>query len=281
MKKKIAIITGASSGLGREFVRQLDKKMEMRREKRAGTKNRNENPIVNSNDILDEMWVVARREERLAELRSQIRTALRVIPLDLTQKQSFQTIRALLETEQPDVRYLINAAGFGKIGSWKDISIEDCDDMIDLNCRAAVDMTQLVLPCMSRGANVLELCSTAGFQPFPYLNIYSASKAFLYRYSRALRVELLGEGIHVTAVCPYWVKDTEFIGTAQNTEKSTYIRHFPLASRKKNVVRHALMDAELGLPVSTPGLVCAVHRIAAKFIPGEVMMGIWAFLRRI
>ncbi|MCD7956278.1 MAG: SDR family NAD(P)-dependent oxidoreductase [Lachnospiraceae bacterium] len=277
MKKKIAIITGASSGLGREFVRQLDKKTERLREKGAGTENLNENP----NAILDEIWVIARREERLNELRGQIGTPLRVIPLDLTRKESFQTIRALLEEEQPEVRYLINAAGFGKIGSWKDISIEDCDDMIDLNCRAAVDMTQLVLPFMSRGSNVLELCSTAGFQPFPYLNVYSASKAFLYRYSRALRVELLGEGIHVTAVCPYWVKDTEFIGTAQNTENSTYIRHFPLACREKNVVRHALIDVSLGLPVSTPGLVCMVHRIAAKFIPGEIMMGIWAILRRL
>ncbi len=273
LKKKIAIITGASSGLGREFVRQLDKKTETLHKKRAET----ENPT----EILDEMWVIARREERLAELRSQISTTLRVIPLDLTQKESFQKIHVLLEEEEPDVRYLINAAGFGKIGSWRDISIEDCDDMIDLNCRAAVDMTQLVLPFMSRGANVLELCSTAGFQPFPYLNIYSASKSFLYHYSRALRVELFGEGIHVTAVCPYWVKDTEFIGTAQNTEDSTYIRHFPLASRRKNVVCHALMDARLGLPVSTPGLVCTVHRIAAKFIPSEVMMGIWALLRRL
>ncbi|MCD7954455.1 MAG: SDR family NAD(P)-dependent oxidoreductase [Lachnospiraceae bacterium] len=281
MKKKIAIITGASSGLGREFVRQLDKKMETFREKSAGAEKLKENPKEKSNDILDEMWVIARREDRLNELRSQISTTLRVMPLDLTKKESFQTIRTLLEGEQPDVRYLINAAGFGKIGSWKDISIEDCDDMINLNCRAAMDMTQLVLPFMNRGANVLEICSTAGFQPFPYLNVYSASKAFLYRYSRALRVELMGEGIHVTAVCPYWVKDTEFIGTAQNTENSTYIRHFQLASREKNVVRHALMDSELGLPVSTPGLVCTVHRIAAKFIPSEVMMGIWAFLRRI
>ncbi|MCD7746663.1 MAG: SDR family NAD(P)-dependent oxidoreductase [Lachnospiraceae bacterium] len=277
MKKKIAIITGASSGLGREFVRQLDKKMEMLREKNAGTENPKEKP----NDILDEMWVIARREERLVKLRIQSSTALRVIPLDLTQKESFQTIRTMLEGEAPDVRYLINAAGFGKIGSWKDISIEDCDDMIDLNCRAAVDMTQLALPFMSRGSSVLELCSTAGFQPFPYLNIYSASKSFLYRYSRALRVELLGEGIRVTAVCPYWVKDTEFIGTAQNTDNSAYIRHFPLASREKNVVRHALIDAELGLPVSTPGLVCTIHRIAAKFTPSEVMMGIWAILRRL
>lgn len=258
LKKRIAIITGASSGLGKEFVRQLDQK-----------------------ERLDEMWIIARREERLNELCSQISTALRPISLDLTKMDSFQVIRNLLETEQPNVCFLINSAGFGKIGSWKDISMNDCNNMIDLNCRAAVNMTQLVLPFMSRGANVLEICSTAGFQPFPYLNVYSASKAFLYRYSRALRVELLGAGIHVTAVCPYWVKDTEFIGTAQNTENSTYIRHFPLASREKNVVRHALIDAELGLPVSTPGLVCMVHRIAAKYIPSEIMMGIWSLLRRL
>ncbi|MCD8105558.1 MAG: SDR family NAD(P)-dependent oxidoreductase [Lachnospiraceae bacterium] len=258
MKKKIAIITGASSGLGREFARGLDEK-----------------------EKLDEIWAIARREELLDELCSQVSTSLRPIPLDLTQKESFEVLHSLLQEEEPDVRYLINAAGFGKIGSWKDISLQDCDDMIDLNCRAAVDLTQLALPYMSKGTRILEICSTAAFQPFPYLNVYSASKAFLYRYSRALRIELFGEGIHVTAVCPYWIKDTEFIDTAKKTADSSYIRHFPLASREKTVVRHALIDAGLGVPVSTPGIVCTLHRIAAKFIPGEIMMGIWALLRRI
>lgn len=255
---KTAIVTGASSGLGREFVKLLDRK-----------------------ESLDEIWVVARRKDRLVELERQMKTKLRVLPFDLTDKGSFRELDGILEKEKPNVRILINAAGFGKIGSCRDISRTDCDDMIDLNCRAAVDMTQTVLPYMKRNARILEICSTSAFQPFQFLNVYAASKAFLYRYSRALRVELFGRGIKVTAVCPYWIKDTEFIGTAQKTKNSSYIRSFPLASREKTIACMALNDSKLGFAVSTPGVVCTLHRIVAKFIPGELMMGMWALIRRI
>ncbi len=263
MSGKIAIVTGASSGLGREYVSQLLKK-----------------------NSLDEIWVIARRMERLDELSKLTLSSgntctIRPIPLDLVCQESFEAISTILRKEKPSVQYLVNAAGFGKIGSWKDISLDDCSSMIDLNCKAAVTMTQLVLPYMDKGSCVLEICSTAAFQPFPYLGIYSATKSFLYRYSRSLRIELMGSGIHVTAVCPYWIRDTEFISNAQETGNSSFIRHFPLASRSRNVVRRSLADAKLGLPVSTPGPVCTIHRLAAKFIPSELMMGIWELIRRI
>ena len=243
---KIAIVTGASSGLGSEFVRQIRKQ-----------------------EKLDEIWVVARRKDRLTALEKELQTHLR------------HEIEAMLWKEKPDVRILINAAGYGKIGSWRDIKRVDVDGMIDLNCKAAVAMTQITLPFMKRGARVLQICSTAAFQPFPYLSVYAATKAFLYRYSRALRVELYGTGIRVTAVCPYWIKDTEFIGRAKKSSDSSYIHSFPLASRQKNVARHALLDAKLGLAVSTPGIVCTLHRAAAKIVPADLMMGAWALIRRI
>ena len=255
---KTAIVTGASSGLGRQFVQLLD-----------GT------------EQLDEIWVIARRKDRLVTLESGVKTKLRILPFDLTEKDSFRELDKIFEEEKPDVRVLINAAGFGKIGSYRDISRADCESMIDLNCRAAVAMTQTALPYMKKGARILEICSTSGFQPFQFLNVYAATKAFLYRYSRALRVELFGRGIKVTAVCPYWIKDTEFIGTAQKTKNSSYLRHFPLASREKTIARMALTDSRLGFAVSTPGVVCTLHRIVAKFIPSELMMGMWALLRRI
>lgn len=255
---KIAIVTGASSGLGKEFIRRMDTK-----------------------ENYDEVWAVARRKERLEELAGQIKIKLRVLPYDLTDPNSFREFSALLAEEKPEVGLLINAAGFGKIGSYRDISAADCGSMIDLNCRAAVEMTQLVLPYVPRGGRVMEICSTAAFQPFPYVNVYAATKAFLYRYSRALRVELFSKGIKVTAVCPYWIKDTEFIATAKKTGNSSYIRDFPFASREKTVASVALRDSRLGFAVSTPGIVCTLHRIVAKFIPGEVMMGLWNLIRRI
>lgn len=256
---KIAIVTGASSGLGREFVRQIARRM----------------------PELQEIWVIARREERLREIQSECPLPVRPLALDLTKEDSIRSLEELLEREHPVVAVLVNAAGFGKIGDYHTVSRRDCDAMIDLNCRAAVDVTLACLPYMQRKSRILEICSTAAFQPFQHLNVYAASKAFLYRYSRALWTELFGQGITVTAVCPYWVKDTEFIPTARQTDARRSIRHFPLASRTRSVVTLALNDSALGLPVSTPGPVCLIHRIAAKFIPSQLMMGIWAIFRRI
>ena len=223
MAKRIAIITGASSGLGREFIKQLDLL--------------GEDLFPAEEDGLpvrpfDAFWVIARRKDRLEELAEGTKTPVRVLPCDLTDKKAVSDLAALLEKEQPDVRLLINAAGFGKIGSWRDIPLEQVDQMIDLNCRAAVDMTQICLPHMQADAHVMEICSTAAFQPFQYLNVYAASKAFLYRYSRALSMELRKDRIHVTAVCPYWIKDTEFIPVAQKTERvRAASTAFPLRTR--------------------------------------------------
>lgn len=217
---KIAIVTGASSGLGSEFVRQIRKQ-----------------------EKLDEIWVIARRKDRLMTLEKELRTHLRIITGDLTKPETLREIEAMLWKEKPDVRILVNAAGYGKIGSWRDIKRVDVDGMIDLNCKAAVAMTQISLPFMKRGARILQICSTAAFQPFQYLSVYAATKAFLYRYSRALRVELYGTGIRVTAVCPYWIKDTEFIGRAKRAVTvliSTVFRLLP--DRKMWRVMHCWMQ---------------------------------------
>lgn len=256
---KIALITGASSGLGREFALQISK----------------------SKDRPEEIWAVARRTERLQELSRICSVPVRPISLDLTKEERLLDLKKLLGQEKPDIRLLVCAAGFGKIGKYSEISLEETERMIDLNCKAAVAVTLLSLPWMKKGARILEICSTSAFQPFPYLNVYAATKAFLYRYSRALRVELFGRGIRVTAVCPYWVKDTEFIPKAKDAGGGKAVRHFPLASRRETVVKLALTDSRLGLPVSTPGPVCFLHRIAAKLLPGELMMGLWALIRRL
>lgn len=251
------MVTGASSGLGREFVRQLG-------EDRS----------------LDEIWAVARRENRLRELRERTACPVRPIPLDLTKRESIEELKSLLAREKPAVSVLVNAAGMGRMGKTAGISDQDNDAMIDLNCRAAVDVTAAALPYLQRGSRVLEICSTAGFQPIPGLNVYAATKAFLQSYTKTLHYELLLSGVHVTAVCPYWVKDTEFIPKAKN-ERSQGFRHFPLASKAENVVRWALLDSKLNLWVSTPGPVCMVHRLAAKFIPHAIMVPLLDVLRRL
>ena len=153
--------------------------------------------------------------------------------------------------------------------------------MIDLNCRAPVLLTRAVLPYMQRGARILNICSTSAFQPFPYLNLYAASKSFLYRYSRALGFELRGTGISVTAACPYWLRDTAFIPTAQDTADSRYIRHFPFPSTAAQAARRILLDCGKRRAVSTPGWICSLHRVIAKVTPDALLMRLWNLLRRL
>lgn len=252
----VAIVTGASSGLGAEYVKKLSEKRRV-----------------------DEIWVIARRKERLLALQEKTEVPVRIFALDLTDEKDMESFRETLSKERPDVRYLINAAGFGKIGNYRDIDRKDALNMIHLNCLAAVDMTESVLPFMKRGGRILEIASTAAFQPLQGLNVYAATKAFLLRYARGLSAELLGTGITVTAVCPYWIKDTEFIPVAAETE-SKAVRHFPLSSRKKNVAAVSLFFSEAGFPVCTPGIVCSLHRIVS-LLPDTILQLGWGLTRRI
>jgi len=142
---KIAIVTGASSGMGREFVLQLTAHVQV-----------------------DEIWVVARRREALEALQAHCAVTVRPVVLDLCKQESFQAYADLLEAEKPDVKLLVNAAGFGKFGSYSKISLADDLAMIDLNCKALVAMTRLTLPYMAKGSHILQLDSLSAFQPVPY-----------------------------------------------------------------------------------------------------------------
>ncbi|MBM6886215.1 SDR family NAD(P)-dependent oxidoreductase [Pseudoflavonifractor phocaeensis] len=252
----IAIVTGASSGLGRSFIRQLD---------RQGG--------------LDEIWGVARRRERMEELAAQLSTPMRPLALDLTKTESVEPLRALLQETGADVRVLVNSAGFGKFGTYADMTLQETADMIDLNCRAAVALTAAAIPHMSRGARILEICSSAAFQPLPGFNVYAATKAFLLRYSRALRWEVAPRGIKVTAVCPGWIK-TEFMQVARDTKNGRTVRSYPFALRPETVARRALRDSQV-LAVTTCGLPALVQRVASKFLPHCFIMACWEGLRRL
>lgn len=253
---KIAIVTGASSGLGRSFIRELD---------RQGG--------------LDEIWGVARREGRMEALARELSTPMRAVGLDLTKPESIEQLRAMLKETGADVRVLVNCAGFGKFGTYADMTLQETGDMIDLNCKAAVALTAAVLPHMGRGGRVLEICSSASFQPLPGFNVYAATKAFLLRYSRALRWEAAPRGIRVTAVCPGWIR-TEFMDVARDTKNGRTVRCFPFALRPETVARRALRDSRW-MAVTTCGLPALVQRAASKFLPHCFIMACWEGLRRL
>ena len=256
--KQVAIVTGASSGLGREYCRMLGKK-----------KN------------LEELWVIARREEPLSEIQKELDIPIRIFAMDLMEPSSIERISRAMADENPDVQFLINAAGYGQIGEFATIPASENTGMVELNCRAPIELTKVVLPYMRKGAHILNVCSTAAFQPFQYLSVYAASKAFLFSWSRSLRVELLSRGIMVTAVCPYWVRDTGFIARAENEKSRGYIWSYPLASFRRIVARWSYKDTWLGFAVSTPGIIATAHRIVATFAPEEIMLWVWAWVRRL
>ena len=247
---KIAIITGASSGLGAAFARRIDATLD-----------------------LDVLWLIARREDRLQALARELKTDVRIWPLDLTLGESVARVqKALEETEGADVRVLVNAAGFGKLGTWKDLTDAEVDGMIDLNCKAAVHMTTAVLPFMGRGGRVLEVCSCAGFQPLQGLNVYAATKAFLLHFTRALRWETLGRGLRITAVCPGWIK-TEFLAVARDTKNSSTVRHFFPALRPETVARLAMAENALGLAVACLRFVPACDAAVRQGGTGAALRG--------
>ena len=214
----IAIVTGASSGMGREFVLQLSGYVHV-----------------------DEIWVIARREGALEALKNEIAVPIRPLPLDLCEESAFDAISALLEAEKPNIRLLVNAAGFGKFGAYHKVSLQDESRMIDLNCKAVVLLTRLCLPYMAAGSHILQLDSLSAFQPVPYITTYGATKAFVLSYSRAMNRELKSRGIRVMAMNPGWVK-TEFFNHAFQTNGDNEVQYMDRLYEAADVVATGLKD---------------------------------------
>ena len=247
---KIAIVTGASSGMGREFVRQLHGYIQP-----------------------DEIWAIARRKTALEELASETDIPVRPIVLDLGEAESFRVFSALLEAEKPEVQLLVNAAGFGKFGDFQGIPLEDDLDMIDLNCKALVAMTRLVLPYMHRGSHILQLDSLSAFQPVPYITTYGATKAFVLSYTRACNAELKPQGIRMMAMNPAWVK-TEFFNHAFQTNNR--VQYFNYVQEARDVVAQGLKDLYRSKKdVSIPGLGVKLQVLGVKLLPHNLVMKTW------
>ena len=248
---RIAIVTGASSGMGREFVKQVSKK-----------------------EKFDEIWVIARRKEALESLKKEVKAKVRPITLDLQNPESFETYKKLLAEEKPEVALLANIAGYGKFGKYDEISLEDCLGMIDLNCKALVAMSQLTIPYMKRGSKILQLDSLSAFQPVPYLNVYGSSKSFVLSYSRALNVELKPRGIKVMAICPGWVK-TEFFDRSK-TDCTDAVTYYNVLYEAKDVVATAMKDMyKPKKDVSIHGLPVKLQVLGVKLLPHKLIMRIW------
>lgn len=212
---RVAVITGASAGIGREFVYAID---------------RQEN--------LDEIWVIARRADRLEELKDKCRTPIRPIVLDLSELRALDDYKAILESERPEIAILVNAAGFGVFGPFAEKDLQKQLSSATVNSLALTGMCHISLPYMKKGDCIINMGSNSSWQPVPYQAVYGASKSYVLNFSRALCRELKPKGIHVLCVCPGWIK-TEFQQVAHHDE---YIRFVDRWYGPEEVVAQAMSD---------------------------------------
>lgn len=244
---KIAIVTGASSGLGKEFTKQIECLYKE----------------------LDEIWVVARRRERLEELKSCVFTNVRIFEGNLLEPEVYEKLQKKLEKKQPNIRMLVNAAGFGKVGEVKDIETKDQLEMIDLNCRALTHMTKLCIPYMTKGSRIVNVASAAAFCPQPSFSVYAATKSYVLSFSRSLGMELRSDGIYVTAVCPGPVQ-TEFFEIAGQKEENAM--KAAVMAKPETVVKQALTDSKKGKEMSVYGVSMKGAEVATKLLPHSVIL---------
>jgi short-subunit dehydrogenase len=249
--KNIAVITGASSGIGRKFAETI---------KEGGT--------------FDEVWIIARRIERLENLAKEMPFPTKAIALDLSEKKSYETYRMLLDEEKPNVSLLINCSGFGKFCGVMDTDVDVNLNMIDLNCEAIVALCQHTIPYMTEGAKIINIASVAAMQPIPYINVYGATKAFVLSFSRALNRELKKEGISVMAVCPFWTK-TDFFDRAIDSNQETVVKKYIAMYTPQQIVKRAWQDLKRGKDVSMYGFKARGQALLVKLLPHKIVMSVW------
>lgn len=239
---KIAVVTGASSGMGEEFCHHLDRK------------------------DLDEIWLIARRADRLQSISETLSTACHILPLDLTDRDSFEILRKELECKDIDIRYLINCAGFGKFGNTWEIPNKDTHGMIDLNITALVELSSICIPHMSESSRIVQLCSASAYISLYRLNVYASTKAFVRSFCNGLRKEVEAKGITVTEISPGWV-DTDFIRISKETDEVPD-KVFKHLLKKEDVVSKAMADADKGKRRSIAGMFYRMQIFMSTHFPG-------------
>lgn len=246
----IAIITGASSGIGKEFIKQMKEKLGV-----------------------NDFWLIARRRERMEEISRELSINSKIISADLLKKEGIEAVRAALAEEKPKVKYLINAAGFGKFGAFDEISERTVEDMIDLNVKALVLITHMTVPYMERGGRIVEMGSGSCFTPLPYFNTYASSKSFVLHYTKALNYEIQNRGIKATCFCPGWV-ETEFLGVAESEPVTMPKKTKPLL-KVERVVAKCIRAMVKGRRMCVTNWYTKMQHVMFKMLPDSILSRLW------
>lgn len=251
----IAIITGASSGLGEEFALQIDSLFHN----------------------LDEIWLIARRKQRLEKLAGMLGTKAKVIQLDVADDMQMQLFQEVLDIASPTIRILVNCAGYGLMGPFEELSLVEQLGMVKVNCEALTRMTHICLPFMKKNSRIIQLASSAAFVPQINFAVYAASKSYVLSFSRALGEELRKRRIYVTAVCPGPV-ETEFFDIAERYGTTLAVKKMTIVQADR-VVRDALRASFHKKPMSVCSLPIQAFLGISKVLPHSVIMGVMRRLK--
>lgn len=243
----IAIVTGASSGLGVEYIKELN---------RLG---------------YDELWLIARREQRLREIAAECLTRCRVLALDMSLESAQQEFIKLLAELKPNVKMLVNNAGFGKLGYFEEIDAAATAGMVRLNCEALTVFTHATIPYMTSGAEIINISSIASFVPNARMTVYCSTKAFVTSFSRALRYELKRKKINVLAVCP-GPMETEFLPTANIEKGSSHTFDTLPRVSPTMIAKKSLRASRKGRAVYTGRIFYKFYRFLSRIIPHKILM---------
>ena len=245
---RVAIVTGATGGIGSEFCRALDSKG------------------------LDGIVVLGRNLDALRSVERELSTKMLLFQIDLTDRASLHGFESELLGSDYEIEYLVNCAGFGAFGDLPEQDARDTEGMIDVNVVALTELTRACIPMMRRGSWIIQVCSASAYLPLPGLGVYAATKAYVRSFTDSLRIELKDKGINVLEVSPGWV-DTEFIDRAMQSHSvpKMVFRH---RVNPQDVVSQAMRDIEKGKRRSVCGTYNKLQVFVCRHMP-RVATSVW------
>jgi short-subunit dehydrogenase len=258
MSRKVALITGASAGLGEQFARCFAK---------------------DGHDVI----LVARTASRLEALATRLEqehpVKAHVLAADLSRPEEPQRIFDEVRSRQLEVEFLVNNAGYGSAGPFLEQELTREAEMVEVNCTALLKLTHLFAkPMRQRGSGrILNVASTAGFQPGPFMATYYATKAFVVNFSEALAHELKGTGVTVTCHCP-GATHTEFASRAGNEQSRLFQR--PGVAKAPDVAQDAYDAMMKGRVLAIHGFVNWLAAASVRITPRSVVRSIAASLNQ-